>query len=346
MIRLNEILMRLTSPGLSPKSDDDEARLLKLYWNRAELKKELASLDAQLHQLRDRLKQQEGLTGRIEEEHRALEILLGNPEYGFQALVHFQLRALWRACHAQLEQFGTELVRQREERESRRQIQEYQQSRSGRLRAIAEAESAAEAEVAAAESAVAAKEADISRRRRFWHYFTRQALEREVDSLKKVVAERAEDLNVVRAARKNQEQESWPKFPGLSAEGRRSINLAIIAYAQLLVCRLEDGGLARKAWEAQRLSVSECHYGTRGECMALMTEIREAVALVRDAKDVVGELKIRAEALRAAASYADSVDPLPLPESLPGNHPGAERRLDEPCVLRDNYWDIFKVLCS
>jgi hypothetical protein len=78
--------------------------------------------------------------------------------------------------------------------------------------------------------------------------------------------------------------------------------------------------------------------------MALMAEIRDAVALVREAGGIVAELKVRADRLKASASYAEPGDSIPLAESLPANEPGTERSLNEPNVLRENYWDIYRVL--
>ena len=110
-MNIGDKITGLKVPLLGMRRDaDEQERLLKLYWNRAELKKELAGLDDQLYQLRDRLKQQEATTERVLGEKEALEILLGNPDLGFGALVHFQLRALWKACNAQLEQFAKEVI--------------------------------------------------------------------------------------------------------------------------------------------------------------------------------------------------------------------------------------------
>ena len=343
-----DLVARFSLPSFATRNaeQEEESRLLKLYWNRAELKKELATLDDSVHQLRDRLKQLEGATGRVEEEHHALEVLLGSPEYGFQALVHYQLRALWRACHAQIEQFGAELARQREERERKRQIQDYQIARAQRLKTIGEREAALEADVASAEAAVREGEDRLAKLQRFWHYFRRQEVEIQVERLRGVLAERSATLGEARVARKALEHEPWPDFGGLSLDGKRGINLAVIAYAQLLVCRLADGGLARKSWDAHRQSVRDCHYGSRGECLALMNEIRDSLARVREAKDVIGELKLRSERIRASAGYAEPDDPVPLAETLPGNDPNGERTLDEPSVLRENYWDVYRILRS
>lgn len=95
----------------------DEERLMQLFQNRAGLKKAYADLKDEFHLLRDRLKQQEGATIRIQEQMDALGDLLGDPKTGFGALVFFQLRALWKACHQQLSTFSADLTRQQEARE-------------------------------------------------------------------------------------------------------------------------------------------------------------------------------------------------------------------------------------
>src|SRR5271163_348231 len=95
----------------------DEERLMQLFQNRAGLKKAYADLKDEFHLLRDRLKQQEGATIRVQEQLDSLGDLLGDPKTGFSALVFFQLRALWKTCHQQLSAFGVDLTRQQEARE-------------------------------------------------------------------------------------------------------------------------------------------------------------------------------------------------------------------------------------
>src|SRR3974390_3705650 len=90
---------------------------MQLFQNRAGLKKAYADLKDEFHLLRDRLKQQEGATIRVQEQMDALGDLLGDPKTGFGALVFFQLRALWKNSHQQLSAFAVELTRQQEERE-------------------------------------------------------------------------------------------------------------------------------------------------------------------------------------------------------------------------------------
>jgi len=114
----------------------DEERLMQLFQNRAGLKKAYADLQDEFHLLRDRLKQQEGATIRVQEQLDALGDLLGDPKTGFGALVFFQLRALWKTCHQQLSAFATELTRQQEARELAKHKAEADAAKKGRLAGV------------------------------------------------------------------------------------------------------------------------------------------------------------------------------------------------------------------
>ncbi len=326
------------------KSAEEQERLLKLYWNRAELKKELAGLDDQLYQLRDRLKQQEAATQRAVDERESLETLLGNPELGFGALVHFQLNGLWRACQQQLEQFATELRRQQEDRERKRQLVEFHQERQSRTQLATERLSEANAELETEEQTESAIRARLAAATGFWRYFGRRRL---ADQLARQVTRSGqarrylEDMN---EAKRTIEKEPWPEFPGLSLDGRRAINSAVIAYAQLLYARLAESGLALHARQARVKNVHESNYGARAECEALMAEIAAGLALVRGQKDIASEIRARTEALKAVANYRHPDDTVPDPGTLPSAFPGRGVPVREPNVLIDDYWDVYTVL--
>ena len=92
-------------------------QLLKLYWNRASVKRELRAIKQERFELLDKLKEQEGAIVRAQEQLEGLERLLTNPLAAANAMVYFQLRHLWRVGAQRLEQFGKELQVQREKRE-------------------------------------------------------------------------------------------------------------------------------------------------------------------------------------------------------------------------------------
>ena len=70
--------------------------LLKLYWNRADVKREVKALRRERFELLDKLKEQEGAIQRAQEQLEGLERLLTNPLAAANAMVYFQLRHLWR----------------------------------------------------------------------------------------------------------------------------------------------------------------------------------------------------------------------------------------------------------
>src|SRR5690606_14815091 len=127
--RLNTIRQRLA--GSEPP--EHEERLLQLYWNRAELKKELTRLQDEHYRLQEKLRAHEMAAEQAREQFAALEQYLGNPEAGAHALVYFQLRALWRNCATKVERFAEQLQQQQMDRERRRQLIEFDQGRRRQL---------------------------------------------------------------------------------------------------------------------------------------------------------------------------------------------------------------------
>jgi hypothetical protein len=348
-VSIGDRISALKVPLLGSRRDPaEQERLLKLYWNRAELKKELGSLDDQLYQLRDRLKQEEAATERVREEKESLEVLLGNPELGFGALVHFQLRALWKACTVMLEQFGSELKRQQEDRERKRQLVEFHQDRQARVRLAEERLGEASASLAADEQQHETLRAELATLTSFWHYFRRR---RRTEQLARVAAARdraRQYLSDMTDAKRTIEKEPWPEFAGIALEGRRAINVAVLAYAQLLYARLAESGLAQQARLARQKSVHEQNYGAQAECLQRMTEIGAALALVRSQKELAQEIRTRSERIKATIRYPDPADALPeaasLPSSIIDRDGGVPVR--EPNVMADDYWEVGTVLLS
>src|SRR6202044_3769162 len=98
------------------------------------------------------------------------------------------------------------------------------------------------------------------------------------------------------AAREEAEQvagEPVPEFPGLSLEARRAINIAAIAYAEVLCLRLASTQLVMQAREATRHREATDEYGSRPECEALMKQIERADDLLRGRASLAQEVKQR-----------------------------------------------------
>jgi hypothetical protein len=332
---------QLKLPSIGKADPAEQERLLKLFWNRAELKKELQSLDDQLHNLRNKLKQQENANTRLQQQLEQLEVLLGNPERGLDALVHFGLKALWRACREQLDKFSAELKRERQDAQRKQQLAEFQADRAERLKVADERLKQAQ-EVADAEGErLREAEARMARLQRFWHYFKRRALAAEILAQRERCATAEHHLGDMRESHRTIEKEPWPEFPGLTIEGRRLVNLAVIAYAQHLFARLAVSGLAMDARLANNRSVESARHGSLDACLARLREIAQALAMVRAQDGLAAEIKKRGEKMFPAASWRNANETVPQPASLP---PAATGGVPDANVLVDDYWDVYKIL--
>jgi hypothetical protein len=332
---------QLKLPSINRTDPAEQERLLKLFWNRAELKKELQALDDQLHNLRNKLKQQENANTRLQQQLEQLEILLGNPERGLDALVHFGLKALWRACREQLERFASDLKRDRQDVQRKQQLAEFQQDRAERLK-VADERLRQTQEVADGESARLRQLEDrMAGLTGFWHYFKRRTLAPEIleQQQRCVVAER--QLADMRESHRTIEKEPWPEFPGLTIDGRRSVNLAVIAYAQLLYGRLAESGLAMDARLANNRSVESARHGSLEACLGRIREIAAAMTLVRSQDGLPAEIRRRGDRMASTATWRNQTETVPQPASLP---PAGSGGVPDANVLVDDYWDVYKVL--
>lgn len=345
--RLSSIRQLL--PG-SRTAEEDE-RLLRLYWNRAELKKELSRLRDERHTLLERIRAQEAAAARSVEQLQVLEEYLGNPDIAVHALVYFQLRALWRLASAKLARFGRLLQQQQADREHRRQLIEFDQERRRQLadfdRRIQDARSQADI----LEGQLKLMEAKLAAMRGFWNYFRRRRLLEEIELERAQWDTAATQVTDLSDDRANAEAMPAPPFAGISIEGRRVVNTAVIAYAQQLATSLSQGGLALLAKETTTKRLFDVHYGGREDCARLTGLLRQALAALKDENEDLGGLKERTDALRAGASYRSDADTVPLTDSI-GTLPAPSAPVSGlesvnragVNVLVDDYWDLYQAL--
>ena len=303
------------------------------------------------HRLVEQIGGLESALARSQEQLEVLENYLGNPECAAHALVYFQLSALWRASSSKLARFAEQLRRQQTDREHRRQLIDYDQARRRQFadfdRRIDEARSSADG----LERRLKALDAKLAAMRGFWNYFRRRKLSEAIETERAqwdLVATQVTDLSDDRA---DVEAAQPPPFPGISIDGRRVINTAVIAYAQQLVAVLSKSGLAMLAKETTSKRLYDVRYGGGEECAKLMAALREALAVVNDANEDLSGLKERTDALRAGAIYRSDADTVPLTDSIgtlpapaapvsgleTGNRVGVN-------VLVDDYWNVYQAL--
>jgi hypothetical protein len=271
---------------------------------------------------------------RVEEQLAALEQYLGRPEEGYKCLAYFQLRAVWRGAARRLEQFSGELARQQKDRERKLQLAAFERAKRDRLadvdRELVEAHVLADQ--LQAEQRLA--EQQLTGLRGFWNHFRRRRLRDAIEARRFRIDAAVTQLTDLGDRRHEIESEPPPLFEGMSVEGRRSVNLAVIAYAEALHERIAAAGVADLVRQSTLRRVYESNYGGREECLALMQRAGRLVAEIDRMQDDLADVKTRTERLRATAAYRTDGETVPQHDSLQASS----------SVLLEEYWDVYKAL--
>jgi hypothetical protein len=319
----------------------DEERLMQLFQNRAGLKKAYADLKDEFHLLRDRLKQQEGATIRVQEQLDSLGDLLADPRSGFGALVFYQLRGLWKTCHQQLSNFTADLVRTQEARETAKHKADCEVARDARLADVDRRLQQASATADLQRRHLAAAQSELQRLTAVWHYFRRRRRKKSLENLRQEVVAADGQVGDLHAERSAITGEALEEFPGISLAARRNINLAIIGYAELLCETVDTFALAARAKEAVARRVHEMSFGSRADCEGHMQRVQKAQLAVADQKQIAAAVKSKLERLRSTSEYRNSADTVPTADSLAASIAGVAPQWN---VLAEDYWDLYTLL--
>jgi hypothetical protein len=338
------------------REDESGAQLLKLYSNRAGVKRELNDLRKERHELLDKLKDQEGAILRAQEQLEGLERLLTNPLAAANAMVYFQLRHLWRVGAQKIEQFGAELKTQREQRE-RAQLQEAALAkRSRRLGAITERLDSVLRKQQELLEDFRAAEVLLASMNGFKRFFKGPRIRSRMNGMKAGNSALQEKIAELQELQEKIQGEALPEPDGLSLESRRLINCAVIALAQHLVVHFSENDLINLTKTATERPVGDMKFGDRRDCDRMVERIRERIEDLRQQTGLADDVRLRTDFLGRHVQYRNETDSLPTTESvattersLPqaGNEP-AQRSSNQSLrinVLLDEYWDIFAVLC-
>jgi hypothetical protein len=345
----------IASPLLQRRQEPDEEQLLKLFWNRAELKKELAKLRREKDKLIDQLRQQEAINLRAQQRLEQLENLLADPLQSVNAVVYYQLRGVWQQARKRLLRLARELSERQQDREERFALQQFEQARDAELVAIDDRIADIERRARVVQGDLKAVETRLDGLRGFWNYFRRRGLLDQRAAIQAALDGLQAQIARVQDERKLKEAEPCPAFPGLSVEGKRNINLAIIAMAQQLLIHYADHDVAALAREASIRSLADVSYGDVAHCQLLGRNIESVTSRVDAVDRMAGQIRRRAEFLKQTAQYRREIDTVPVAGSFAkvpvaiqeqGEPRPADGRVIPVNVLAEEYWDVYGVLLS
>lgn len=353
--------MRLTqmaaiaSPLLQRKKEPDEEQLLKLFWNRAELKKELAKLRREKDKLVEQVRQQDGVNLRAQQRIEQMENLLAEPLQAANASIYYQLRGVWQHCRKRLQRLARELADRQQDREEQHAKNVFVQQRDVRLAELDDkiGQLSERCRVAQADQRVV--EDRVRKLRGFWNFFQRRAAREQAAAICATLEGIQAQIDRIQSERRDIGQETAPGLDGLSIEGRRNINLAVIAMAQQLLVHFAHHNVAGLAREASVRQLADVGYGAIEECRLLSQNIESVLRALESPEKLMAATRRRAEFLRSNAQYRRDSDtvpvagsfstvPLVVPEA--GAKQAADKRIIPVNVLADEYWDIYSVLLS
>jgi hypothetical protein len=348
--QLGFLKLSLRPEGQQPEEDH---RVVALFRNRAELKKAYGDLQEESFRLKDLIKQQEGATQRVQEILNTLEGRLGSAATAYPALVFYQLRRLWQSGRELISAFVADLTRQQDERERRAHLAQHNHRQFARRQAAEAQLASAQAQHSAAREQVEEIERERAGLGRFWHYFRRRACERRLAAAQTALLSASTALGEAQTAVEAIAGEPLAEFPGLSLQARRAINLAAIAYAEVLCLRLTE--LKTPLVELARTAIAQREggddYGSPKECVVLMGHIARAHKLIAGRAELATELRARTERLKRVARYRGAADSAPLTDSIAlsegdvlASGPLGNAATQLPNVLADDVWDLFRIL--
>ncbi len=339
----------LKEPPATPPPDDE--RVVELFRSRNEIKKQYDDLQGELNKQRDRLKQQEAATQRVQEILDALEQRLTSAETGYPALAFYHLRSLWVCGRKLLEEFVADLAKKQEERERKSHALAGNRRLFGERQLLETQLRAAETEVVDARQALQNIAKQLEGLQRFWHKKRRAAVEALRPGAAQALADAEERLEKARADVAALENRATEDFPGLSVETRRAINLAAIAYAEVLCSRLLKTPLLALAKAAYGRREVADDYGTPAECTRLMEDVLRAKAVLEVRNGLMQEVTPRVERLKRCARYRNEAETVPVAESISISEGDVLEQKPQgavagrlPNVIAEDSFDLFRVL--
>jgi hypothetical protein len=328
----------------------DEEQLLKLFWNRAELKKELDTLRAANYQLQDELKQEQAVKLRVQQRLAQLETILGNPATAGTATAYYQLLGIWHKCQTRLRSIADELEKSLYDKEHRQYVAGFRRTLYQVLSGLQR-----ELELVNQTGEMLTNEIRGLREQRsgsssLWGFFGRRRLTREINAKRlerRAITLRLGEITAEIQARSNVEP---PEFAGINTEAKRHINLTLIAYAQEFYLHFAEQEIAVKALEASIRSVSDVRYGDSRDCRELAHFAEDLLTTFSADADYPERVQLRMRHLQATAQYRGAEDAVPVNDSVGSiaviKPNGKLKGAVSVNVLLDEYWDIFDALLT
>lgn len=334
------------------KEPEDE-RLLTLFRNRVELKKEFAKLRQQGQQLKEQLQLQEGATLRSQQQLEQLEGMLAHPVQAANASVFYQLRGIWHQCRRKLMRLAENLLRHHLDREVMLELNRFNAIQQAALAVIERHQQQAIKQHEATGAELESLRRKYMRSRGFWNYFKRRSIAARIEIADQSHVAAAVHIEQCLEQKRAKEAESPSASAGLTIEARRKINLLLVAIAQELYLHFSKRNVSRMAREASVLQINDVNYGDITACRDTNIHIEKCLRRLPSGQDLVAKARQRVAYLEHCAGYRQETDTVPVSGSFAdiplvvGDHGEVSgQRSVNINVLADEYWDVCSILLT
>ncbi len=322
-------------------------KLVDLFRNRAELKREFAALRNEKYRLQDRIKEHEGATARVQQQLGHLESLLLDPEWVYNVVAFYQLRRLAAHCENKLARFAEQLKQQREQREHGKLLQSWNQRCAKKSEAIQKKIGEHRLALQLLEDQLQSENHRLETMGGFAKLFKGRSLANQIEDISaRIEAGHLRERALLKEL-DDVDKLDPPDQKGLDVAAKRSINFMILAFAQQLYLHFEEDNLAAMAKEASEKSVGAINYGGKKECDAIVSLLEKRREEAEQDTDFADVLKQRAGLIAELAMFREEEDAVPSPGTVATvfaiDRNGVIRQKDAN-LLGDNYFGIARVL--
>lgn len=336
------------APSRESDSSAESEKLLDLYWNRAELKKEFAGLRDEKYRLQDRIKEEQGAVARARQKLDHLENLLGDPDWVHNVVVHYQLRALDRRCRRKLAKFAEELKQQREQKQHRQLLQDWRDQVGLELKAMQREIGKQRQQVQLLEDELQVQRHELASMGAFIRLLRRRKVMAAIDEIVATIeAAQVEERELLLRFDELQATQP-PDTQGLDIATKRIINFMILAFAQHLYLHFNADSIAQLAKGAAEKSVGAVNYGAKQECDDILEKIGRRLDKLDNARDFAEVLRQRARLIGERALFRSDEDAVPRPGTVTTLYRiDARGGVTEQAgvdLLGDNYWNLAEIV--
>jgi len=333
--------------GNTQEDSGDSEKLLELYWNRAELKKEFASLRDETFRLKEQVAAKESSAARLQQQLEHLENLLLDPDWVYNVIVYYQLRAFNQQCKNKLTRFAEELKQQREQRQHCNVVHVWNDQRDEEVQDYQAQLGEHRIQMQLLEDQLQAERHRLTMMGGFARFLRRHSITKTLDGIAERIAESQQRESELMASLDELESRDAPDIDGLDVASKRSINFMILSFAQHMYLHFSADGLAGMLKESGDKSVGAINYGTKADCDSILEVAQKRVDSMDKGSDFADVLQRRAKLIAEKALFKLDEDAVPVAGTVStvfSFDEKAEINAKDANLIGENYWNIANVL--